>query len=442
MTEERVDYPCFVSAALPDADIRVHELRGTHELGALWEVEVSLLIDDDLLLDADALIEAPAAVYQAATGGIAEAPFYGMVREVELLRALPGHYSHYRVVLVPNLWVLTQVVRSRVFLDASVPTILEQVLGDAGLEADTDYVLSLEATYPTRELTVQYRESDFDFLARLLEHEGITFFAQVQEGHESWVFTDGSNAFTDTAAGDIPFLLRDTTDLYELGLHSLRVRTSSVPSRLITRDYAPAQPLVRIEASETVTGSGIGMVFLPDDHLRDDADAARLARVRAEELAVAGHVARATGFVRELRAGQLLTLVGHPIDELNRTWLVVLVDYAQTAEHEDTGPSMRIEMIPSDVPYRPARLTRKPRVSGIHMAHVDGEVVGVPAPLDDEGRYKVVLPWDLVGAPGGHASSWLRMAQVHSGPGYGTHFPLHVGTEVLIAYVDGDPDRP
>ena len=102
----------------------------------------------------------------------------------------------------------------------------------------------------------------------------------------------------------------------------------------------------------------------------------------------------------------------------------------------------RTEAIPYEVVYRPARRTTKPKILGLMHGHVDGEAPGSAAPIDEFGRYKVVLPYDLVGQPGGKASRWIRLAQPASGAGFGIHFPLHIGVEVAISHVDGDPDRP
>jgi type VI secretion system secreted protein VgrG len=102
----------------------------------------------------------------------------------------------------------------------------------------------------------------------------------------------------------------------------------------------------------------------------------------------------------------------------------------------------RFTAIPFDVPFRPERLTPWPRINGVLHAHVAGDTAGKAAELDGQGRYKVRLPFDAESPKGSKASRWVRMAQPYAGAGYGQHFPLHKGTEVLLAHVDGDPDRP
>ena len=440
-SSEHAHYARFISAQLPEAEVRVASVRGSTELGGLWEFHLALHFDQDVPIDATALLEAPAALYWESSTGSVEAPFYGVVREVELLEALPGHWIQYRVVLVPTLWYLSQTFRSRVFTDISVPDIVDTVLADAGLASGTDYQwgLASRGAYPTREYVVQYEESDLDFVSRLLEHEGIFFYAHAEGDHESWMLGDHNDAFEDLEVTEVAYDVRDHTDsLIDNRFSRFYDRVASVPSHVVTRDYASDTPGVRIQRKHQVTDAGMGQVFLTRDHLLEDGGAQRLAKVRAEEIAARERTFRARGVVQGLRAGHRIELTDHPVGDLNGAYIVVEVDYEQSHGVAD----LSVELIAADVPYRPSRLTPRPRVHGYLPAHVDGEVVGVPAPLDERGRYKLVLPYDSVGEPGGRATCWIRMAQTFSGPGYGMHFPLHTGTEVLVAHLDGDPDRP
>ncbi|MCB9594877.1 MAG: type VI secretion system tip protein VgrG [Sandaracinaceae bacterium] len=430
----------FTSTQLPDTAIRVTEARGTTELSGLWEFHLSICLEQDVPIDAAALLESAAALYWERDDATVHTPFFGVVREVELLEALPGHWIQYRVVLVPNLWYLSQTFRSRVFLDLSVPDVVDQVLGEAGFEAGTDYQWSLadRGAYPVREYIVQYEESDLDFISRLFEHEGIFFYATSETDAEVWTLGDQNDAFVDHE-DPISYDPRDAADGFaDHSFRRFQDRLASVPKHVVTRDYASPTPGVRIQQPHQVSAAGMGLVFSASDHLRDAADATRLARVRAEEIAARENTFRATGSAQGLRAGHRITLQNHPVGDLDGEYVVVEIRYEQTYGVVE----LNVELIRATVPYRPPRVTPRPRIYGFLPAHVDGEVVGVPAPLDDQGRYRVVLPFDSAGQPGGTASRWIRMAQTFSGPGYGMHFPLHVGTEVLIAHLDGDPDRP
>lgn len=436
--------PHFATAALPDAEIRVSSLRGADELSSFFELHLVLQIDQDDPIDTRELLEAPAALYWTRFGGTREGAFYGVVREVELLDSLPNHWIQYRVVLVSPLWFLTQTLRSRVFIELSVPDIVDRVLGDAGFTEGTDYEWSLtnRAAYPTRRHVAQYQETDFDFIARLLEHEGIFWFSHSEMDHERLVLADHNRALVEPAEPEVTFSTVSEDDAIDRRIYALQHRHASVPGHVVTRDYDYRTPGVSLQHEHQVTSAGLGLVYLTDDHPFDDRDVSRLARVRAEELAISEHTYRITGTVLGLRAGQRIEVAGHHIDELNTSYNVVSVDYEQGAGEQGGMPVISAELTPADVPYRPPRITRRPRIYGILAGHIDGEVVGVPAPLDAEGRYKVLLPFDSAGTPGGRASCWVRLAQTFAGPGYGMHFPLHVGTEVLLAHVDGDPDRP
>lgn len=436
--------PRFTTAALADAEIRVASVRGSDELGGFFEHHLLVQIDQDDLIDTTALLEAPAALYWTRPDGSPDGAFYGVVREAELLDSRPSYWVQYRIVLVSPLWFMTQTMRSRIFLDSTVPDIVDRVLDGAGLAPGTDYEWSLadRSAYPVREHVVQYQETDFDFVARLLEHDGIFWFGHSEMDHEHLVLADNNHAFVRPAEPEVTFSAHGASDTIDRRIYSMQLRHASVPQHLVTRDYDYRFPGVSLQSEHEVSRDGIGLVYLADDHPKDDRDVRRLARVRAEEIAVAEKTYRVVGTVSTLRAGQQIEIAGHHIDELNGSYAVVSVEYEQ-GQGEDGGmPIATAELIRASVPYRPPRITRRPRIYGILPGHVDGETVGIPAPLDAQGRYKVLLPFDSSGAPGGRASSWLRLAQTFAGPGYGMHFPLHVGTEVLIAHADGDPDRP
>lgn len=440
----RARFPHFVTTALPDAEIRVSSLRGTEELGSFFELHLVMQIDQDDLIDTRELLEAPAAVYWAQVEGSRESAFYGVVREVELLDCRPNHWTQYRVVLVSPLWFLTQTLRSRVFVGASIPDIVDRVFADAGLSAGTDYEwnLSDRSVYPVREHVVQYQESDFDFVARLLEHEGIFWLGHSEMEHERVVLADHNHAFVQPPEPEVVFSFASEEHAIDRRIYAISHRHASVPAHVVTRDYDYRSPGVSLQREHQITESGLGLVYLADDHPFDDHDVTRLARVRAEGLALAERTYRIAGTVLGLRAGQQLDVTGHHIDDLNGSYVVVSVDYEQGSSAGGMMPHVTAELIRASVPYRPPRITKRPRIYGILPGHIDGETVGVPAPLDAQGRYKVLLPFDGAGAPGGRASCWMRLAQTFAGPGYGMHFPLHVGTEVLVAHVDGDPDRP
>ncbi|MCA9611089.1 MAG: type VI secretion system tip protein VgrG [Myxococcales bacterium] len=431
----------FASSVLDTASTRVQRCRSRAGLSELFEIELYLVRSEELPLDRDAvqeLLRAPCAVAFGEHDAIGE-PIYGVVREWELLDATPGYQNAYRAIVVPRLWYLTRTVRSRVFQNVTVPDVVEAVLAEAGL--GDGYTLALNGSYPTSEYVVQWEESDFDFVARLCEREGIFFCFDFAGGTDQIVFGDSNDAFADALEPTIPYLVRRGTESVDEGIYLLGRRHRVVSHRVVVRDSNYRTPLVPLQNEALVHDDGLGLVALYGDHFADDAGASRIATIRAQELAVEEEVLFATGHLRSLRPGQTFELTSHPDGELDgQRYLVVGAE--RRRRHPDGDDGDRFVLLPLGVPYRPPRVTALPRILGLMHARVDGEQDGTPAPIDDQGRYRVLLPFDGVGELGGRATRWIRRAQVYAGPAYGMHFPLHIGTEVLLAHLGGDPDRP
>lgn len=439
MNHSRVD-GWFAGGGFDTAESRVTDYRMHESISELFEIEFHLALADDLPMDLDAMqemLDGPAAFAFGESHAVGQ-PVYGVLREWELVDCVRDHESLYRGVLVPALWYTTQTHRSRVFQDLSLPDLVQMVLEEHGLVSGEHFELDLSGTYPSSEYIVQHEESDFDFLARRLEYAGVSFWFDFSEGTDRVVFTD-ANPSMPLAEASLPYEEAPPVAEYDY-VRQLRRTLRVVPRRVVLRDSNYRTPQVPLQSSSDVHSDGMGLVALYGDHFKDDGEGARLAEVRAQEIAVERQTLRAAGYVRSLHAGQRVELRGHPVSELDQTYVVTSVSRRSSSRGE--GVEHRFTLVPDSVPFRPARATRTPRIDGFVHARIDGEVAGTPAPLDEQGRYRVLLPFDAHGETGGRATRWMRRAQVYAGPGYGMHFPLHIGTEVLIGHVEGDPDRP
>jgi type VI secretion system secreted protein VgrG len=353
--------------------------------------------------------------------------------------------------MVPRLWYTTLTLRSRVYQDLSVPDIIKAVLKDSSM-ADEHFELRLEGTYPKREYVVQYQESDYQFISRLIEHEGICFFFEHTPDGEKVVFADANASFSAPAGYEqIQYLPREgVTDPVE-SIWSVAYQAHMVPQQVTLREYNWRTPSVPLLAQQKVDAQGRGLQMLYGEHFRDTGEGKKLAKVRAEEFAARRELYTGHSRVRALHSGQIFELTGHLLGQFDQSYLVTEVTHEvdqqrvmgeSGAAQGTQGYTNAWRGIPASVRYRPERRTPKPRIAGIVNAVVDGTVNGAAAPLDEQGRYKVLLPFDVSGKAGGKASRWIRMVQNSSGAGYGTHFPLHVGTEVALSHINGDPDRP
>jgi type VI secretion system secreted protein VgrG len=441
----------FISSALGPGELLLERMRGREAISELYSFELWLAGEGEAALASDTLQDVLAGTVGIAFGPGHEYPLWGVLREIEMVARDDGRAPLYRAVMVPRLWYTTLTVRSRVYQDQSVPDIIKAVLQDSGM-ADEHFELRLSGTYPKREYVVQYQETDFQFICRLMEHEGIFFFFEHTPDGEKAVFADVNDNFSAPAGFEqIPYKPREgTTDPGE-SIWSVSYRAHMVPQQVTLRDYNWRTPSVPLVAQQKVNPQGRGLQMYYGEHFRDTGEGKKLVKVRAEELAARREVYTGQSRVRALRSGQIFELTGHMLGQFDQSYLVTEVTH-EVDQQRVSGESAAAKgtlgytnswlAIPASVPFRPERRTPKPRVMGIVNAVVDGTVNGAAAPIDELGRYKVLLPFDVSGKAGGKASRWIRMVQTASGAGYGMHFPLHVGTEVAISHVNGDPDRP
>jgi len=280
-------------------------------------------------------------------------------------------------------------------------------------------------------------------VSRLLEHWGIFYFFEQEPDGEKMVIADGSSAFVAHADHEtVPYLTHldqgddsSTGGISELGrVHEIQ------PSRIDLKDYNWRHPRVTPEGEYPADeASGHGTLHIYGEHIKDPQEGVELAQIRAEQLLVDREIYNGCTNVLELLPGHKLLLNGYPSGDLDQ-------DYVLTSIEDDIKSGGAVERrftaIPYSVPYRSKQRTPKPRVPGTTHAHVDGEVAGAAAPIDELGRYKLLFPFDRVAEAGGRASRWVRMAQSSTGSNYGMHLPLHIGCEVAILHIGGDPDRP
>lgn len=438
------------SGTIDPSAVELMELRGRAELCRPYEFQLDLRVRVDSGLDQSALddlLRMPCRVGFGATHERTEV--HGVLSRIEIPSATEASPVSYRVTLVPKLWVLSQIRRSRVFQTLDVRGIVSAMLTAMGLEEGGHFEWHLEGSYPVSEYTVQYQETDLDFLHRLVEHFGIFYFFRQQPDGEVVVFTDNNAACVALENHEVLEYVPTDAATEQLGVQELGRRLTPRPSGVLLRDYNWRTPSVTLAAeapADQVTGRGFDAEY--GQHFKDPGAGTVLARVRAEELMVSRDVFEGTCRLPGLLPGHRIEIAGHPLLDFDQEYLVTHVEQeggghgVEGSKAGALGFSARFTAIPFTVPFRKERSTDKPKIYGIMHARVDGEVPGTAAPIDEYGRYKIVFPYDLVGESGGKASRWVRLAQPASGAGYGIHFPLHIGVEVAVCHLDGDPDRP
>lgn len=419
----------------------VHRVDGVEGLNRPWRLRISLWTRDVWLTRGHRaeLLEQPIEV-AVIHRGVEVRRFRGVVAELAE-RAQPGNgHSVIDLAVVPRVSQLGLSRKTEFYLQHRVPEIVGEKLRSWGLVEHRDFVFVLRDDYPLLEFVTQHAESDLDFVSRLCEDVGIAFWFEEREGREVLVLSDSAEAFPKLARGDaIRFGPReDDHTAFELAT-SLRRRASEV----VVHDYNYRTPRVDLLQESRTGGAGAdGTRVEYGIHSKTPDESKRYARVRAEEEAWTHHVVMGKTNEFRLSAGSRFRLVDAAGDEQE----LVVVELTHHFEHgrgeRPVAAHNEFRALPAHVRYRPLRVTPRPRIPGLVHAVVDGAIKGQYAEVDGAGRYHVRFGFDRSGRTDLLASRPVRMLQPHSGARYGMHFPLRPGTEVLVGFVEGDPDRP
>lgn len=430
----------------PWEHVKVQRLAGREAISQLFAFELDVVCDEEHELPEQAYPGAEVTLVFELDGRELRR-VHGMLGPIRDRLEASDPRRTYRLRLVPRAFRLTLVETQEVFLDLTVPQILARKLEMHGLGA-ADVELRLLGTYAPRELVVQYGESDLAFISRLAEHLGISFFFEHEGGHDKLVLTDHAAGFRPVLGFEaVPFRPRgEAVDVF-----SLEVTTDLLPGTYFIQDYNYRTPKLDLTGQHVAQPERDGGIVEYGSHVKSPDEAARLAQIRAEERLARERVFEGKSSRPTLSAGRRVALLDHPRLAQREELLLVEVEHeasfplfgeAGAAAH---GYRNTFRAIASSVVFRPARRTPKPRIPGVVTGVVQpgpgGETGGI-ARLDGEGRYTIQLHFDTAQPGQQKASHPVRLAQPFAGEGNAMHFPLLPGTEVLVAFANGDPDRP
>lgn len=441
-------------------EFRLHSWQGApwhvlrvelvEEFNRPYHLTLELVVDevrmdlDDLLGD-DCTFELDRDGYEART-------VHGLVVAADDLGRI-GDRHHIRLEVGPALALLAQTVDTRAWQDSTAVDVLRLVLAPA-LARDNRHI-KLEALhaddYPRRDYCVQFRESDLAFASRLMEEEGITYYFDHDGQQERLVLVDDNRDFPALQPGPLEILEtepdtapRESIQRFTWGR---RLRSTAVDQRNFDWTSPDAPQAARRPGADL---RGRTREVYEHDDIVYPGDGPRHARIKQERLARTGHVASGTSNVTRLAPGLWFALQGHARSELDDKYLVTRVvhrglspDAAIFQQQPSAAPryTNEFECVPLSEPHRPPLLHQKPRVSGLQTAIVTGPP-GEEVHCDEHGRIKVLPHWDR-NAPSDDTSSWwIRVTQAFAGTGWGSFFLPRIGMEVVVDFLDGDPDRP
>jgi type VI secretion system secreted protein VgrG len=375
--------------------------------------------------------------------------FHGLVAEFAQSGRL-GRYARYSVRVVPWLWLLTRTSDCRIFQQQSIPDIIKSLFRAHGT---SDFEDSLSGSYAPREYCVQYMETDFNFVSRLMEEEGIYYFFRHEQDKDTLVLCDSASAHS-TIPGfeSMPYYPpsenavrpQDHVNAWQLS-HSMQ------SGKLAHTDFDFTKPRTSLLSQSATVGSypksDEALFEYPGGYLTVS-DGSRYAQRRLESIQHQHEHMRGSGNVRGLAVGALFSLEGYPREDQNQEYLVISAvhhlagtDYESGVSHEASDVTVHFEVIPSQQPYRSPLTSRKSRVAGPQTAIVVGPA-SEEIYTDQYGRVKVQFHWDRYGTRDENSSCWIRVSQLWAGKNWGAMHIPRIGQEVIVSFLEGDPDRP
>ena len=342
-------------------------------------------------------------------------------------------FATYQAELVPSLWLLTLSRDRKIYQTKSILDIVKAVLGEGGITFSD----KTSGTYTALDYCVQYDETDFDFISRLMEHAGIFYYFTFTSSGHTMVLGDAASAHSSCAgASTLRFFPRtgqtnpiDTVYRFEF---EKRVALKSAT----VSDYDFVKPATSLSGNNAAT-TGSGAIYEFGTGSATASESTAKAKIRVDAAQVTSTLFRGDSFAYSLNAGTSFTLSDHFVTSLNALHVVRRVHHTA----RDDLYSNSFEAFPAASAFRPPMVTPLPRAMGSETAKVVGPS-GEEIWTDQYGRIKVQFPWDRDGKGDDKSSCWIRVSQSLAGVGFGALFLPRIGQEVVVSYLNGDPSRP
>ncbi|MDI1437310.1 type VI secretion system Vgr family protein [Polyangium sorediatum] len=442
----------------------VHESVSGLFTVSVWARSESPSIDLEAIIGQPASLRVVSGYLFARLGGARL--WTGIVSSIEQVQAVqPGSGAHelstYSLRIVPGLWTLTQRRNYRIFQHLSAPDIIDELLGDWGVER----IWQIDrGKYPKLEYRVQYGESDFAFFSRMLEEAGIAYtFPDDDAKGSNLTLSDKLESNAPRPGGALPYVDNPNQEAEKEFVSSVRLSYGLRPGAHTIRDHDFRNPSFEL-FGEAPKASGPEAKYEQyhyepggflveggkggDTPVADDKGVAR-----HEQSFGKGRAGRMLGGARadrrvvsfdtntiDLWPGQIISIDRHPHGDLSESTKLLVTEFSVEGTPEGEW-SMSGQAVFTEAPYRPAQRTTKPRVEGVQSARVVGPK-GQEIHTDEFGRVRVQFPWDREGHYDDNSSCWIRVSQGWAGTGYGMIVLPRIGQEVMVGFLEGDPDQP
>ena len=435
-----------IHTPLGDDVLLLRSFSAQEEVSRLFEFDLDLLSEDDEI-NFDDIIGQNVTISMELPGG-GKRYWNGFINRFVQGVSTSSKFAQYRATMVPWLWFLTRTSDCRIFQEKTVPEIVKQIFNDLGFSDIED---RLSGNYRTWTYCVQYRETDFNFVSRLMEQEGIYYYFMHEQGKCTIVLCDSLSKHDPYWDYDVISFTSDTrSSALQERISAWTVEKSVQSGKFAHTDYNFTKPSTSLMSTgEDQKGHAQADYEIYDypGEYPEKADGDKYARVRMEELAQPYEICNGKSDSRGISSGYRFTMAKHTRADQNRDYLVLSTNYQAAAEDYETAGgqdeicSCSLTAIPSSVQFRSSRTTSKPMIQGTQTAVVTGPA-GEEIYTDEHGRVKVQFHWDREGKYDENSSCWIRVSQVHAGKGFGGMDIPRIGEEVIVSFMEGDPDRP
>jgi type VI secretion system secreted protein VgrG len=425
----------YVNTPLDEGDERkffLHEIQGEEQISGLFHYRLRLKTSDNNIDFSKMIGERVTSTIELHNGGKRYMNgFVSNFTQAENDEEFTTYYAEIR----PWLWQLTLTSNNKIYQNQTVLEIINAVFSDLGF---TDFDDRTTGTYAKREYCVQYQETAFDFISRLMEEEGIFYFFEHTEGTHTLVLVDDNGSFNPCPELSVARFRQVSAEWEEEDMIDRCIfEQRMIPNEYAAEDFNFETP--DTDLLTTVAGKEAGSLRIYEypGGFTKTADGEAVAKKRLEAHELPQKTLIGEGFCRAFIAGFTFDLEDHDRKDMNATYVLLLLSITATQERYTNT----FQAFPVEAPFRPPLSTKKPTIFGTQTAVVVGKK-GEEIWTDKYGRVKVQFHWDQEGKKDENSSCWVRVAQVWAGKGWGTLFIPRIGTEVVISFLNGDPDKP
>ncbi len=434
--------PMAISTPLGKDVLLLRRFSGHEAMSRLFRFELDLVSEVAPAIDFDDIVGKTVTVSLKHRGGTRY--FNGMVSRFSQ-GTTDGALACYQAEVVPSLWLLTRTADCRIFQKTTVPDIITKVFRDLGF---TDFRMQVQGTFEPREFCVQYRETDFNFVSRLMEQYGLYYFFEHSDGKHTMVIANAPASYQTCNPESVQF--QSTTGAAPSGVvttwsHQYEIR----PGKWSMTDYNFMTPhaALAVTANSAFPNPKLEVYDYPGEYFTKPEGEA-VVKIRIEEEETFRQVADGTSGCPQFVAGGRFKISGNSRPDLDGSYVLTAVTHTATEPGYGTAGGAAgftyansFSCIPAAVPFRPSRTTPRPIVQGSQTAEVVG-LRGEEIHTDQFGRVKVQFHWDREGKRDENSSGWIRVSQPWAGKQWGTIAIPRIGQEVIVDFLEGDPDQP